>query len=943
MDGSDREFATHVMQVRASRWWIAAVAFLLLAACARWPLAGVPLADASPPPGAGSAPRDEASASRVAIHGDGSRTPQPSLRAHRASAWTGVPRHVSDVRSTIGSAREDNPAEADADAIGQGVRGMQEATQGVAEPAAPAPPDSVLQPGAAMRRGVESAERTAIVASPGAAVEVSHLRTVWFTGIAATLLALFVIGWRKRNRRRVMKMDTQRAEPLALPTTPTIETSRVRMFSALEMYAPTHETHHGRWEAPVKTERGFAHRYVMGAQVGGLLFVPESGADHVDAHPTDPPGPEAVGTAWPAVVPAARPAVTRPAAAPPAPLVFSAAATGAGMMTMAESTVDEHPSHAAARELEPPVSAVLTAAAADIVAIQPDTGVARISSALVATATVPAAGTNPKLPSPKVTATPARTGLLDASELFRQTPRATVGGAGPAPAPALAQTPARQPIAPTRDPIDEARRLVEAGDHAAALRHLDEAMQSQDHSEDASRLAALCWWQIGRAGGGAKAYANAADAMERLLERDPSQTELWYRTGSCRLLQAADERGVTRRATLDQAVAALRHAVPEGGRGDPLQVATLADALFERAVTTTDGAPLARAQRMAQAVQVLREAARGARDRSSVPAWKLQQALQAQASFLSGTEASRLRMEAEGVLAAGIDSADEQARVLWIAARAENELAHAELAEGATRILHLRTFRENNREVMTGPDAAPELLLGWLELLALETGHLRGDAARSRFDEGEAILKRLDEMLPGNTHVALARARLLHRRAMQSGVGSGHAVLSDAIAGLMPLVERGNAPQAQIEVAELLLDRAAGAPQTQAAEDHARAEAMASGLIEDRVFAMAAARCVLQARLGQSSGAVEPAVCRRLEMLADEDVRSRWLLARAALRNGSAREACGHCEIAARSGARLDQAFIQLWDQASRQWGATLHDPKDPAWLANRQRLRSAS
>jgi len=131
-------------------------------------------------------------------------------------------------------------------------------------------------------------------------------------------------------------------------------------------------------------------------------------------------------------------------------------------------------------------------------------------------------------------------------------------------------------------------------------------------------------------------------------------------------------------------------------------------------------------------------------------------------------------------------------------------------------------------------------------------------------------------------------------------------------------------------------------PSMQACEENARAEAMATGLLQHPVFAMAAARCVLQARLGQSSTAVDPAVCSRLEALAGNDVRSRWLLARAALRNGSPREACGHCEAAARSGVRLDQAMVQLWDQASRKWSATLNGQRDAAWLANKQSLRSA-
>ncbi|HEY1141822.1 MAG TPA: hypothetical protein VGE88_16695 [Lysobacter sp.] len=705
------------------------------------------------------------------------------------------------------------------------------------------------------------------------------------------------------------------------------------MFSALEIYAPTHDSHRGPWEAPVTMERGFAHRYEVAAQVeNGLLFVPASEPGPADMHWSSQPKSDAAPASCVAPLP------VPPMATPPAePLVFSLAVAGAVQPTGRTDAAFE-------KRGEPHrlAQTVTSARMADA-----DLPVPAPTDTIQAPSRVRAAAGDRAMPdvAPASSKAKAGTTMLDPAEFFANVPRKpaadAAGTAGVAPAPS--QAPAPLPSMPAHDPVAEARRLVEAGDHAAALKHLVGTVQSAHPPEDVWRLLALCWWQVARADGAANAYANAADAMDRLLERDPSQTDLWYRTGSCRLLQASGERGAAQRATLDLAVSALGRAIGKSGHDDPLHALTLGDALFERAVAATDEPSAARAQRMAQATQLFREAARNARDPASMASWKLQLALQAQASLVTSTEASRLRREADAVLAGGVQAVAEDERVVWLAARVENELAHAELAEGATRTLHLRTFRENHRDLLTGPDAAPELLLSWLELLALETGHLRGEAARSRFDEGEAILKRLDDALPGNAHVALARARLLHRRAMQSSAGSRHAVLSDAIAGLMRMLERSDAPQLQMEVAELLLDRASGAPSMQAAEDCAHAEAMASGLLEHPMFAMEAARCVLQARLGQSSSAVEAAVYRRLEALAGEDVRSRWLLAQAALRNGSAREACGHCEVAARSGVRLDQALIQLWDQASRQWSTALKNPKDPAWLANRQSLRSAS
>jgi hypothetical protein len=796
--------------------------------------------------------------------------------------------------------------------------------------------------------------------------EINERAKWWLAGIIATLLVLLVAGRRKRRAQKVKKMDKHRTEPggpnLRPPSLlkPPAREPRVRMFSAHGIYAPTHAAHRAPWEAPVETAGGFAHCYELGAEVADdLLFVP--GAEMESAWMPVPSSPvsqaahpvavastmtmrskHAIGALEGSVEMVAGDSVeqeTAESATPP--LVFPIESAPQFQPSQVEPPVGTHESAVLLAMPEPAMDAIET-----IIAIERDPPQTSGSSMQPGAPAVPLAERRiapaVELPLAEMRATgvtmfaPAELALLSST-----TPVSALEA--PMAAPPPVQAPAPLPVTLPRDPLVEARKLVDAGDYAGALVHLDEVLRLARPPTDAWVMSAMCWWQIARADGGSQAYANAADAMERLLERDPSQLDIWYRSGSCRLLQASTEHGTAKRTTLDLAISALRRAVPEAGKRDPLRVATLGDALFERALASTDETSASRALRMSEAVHVLRDAVRLARDPASKASWTLQQALQSQANLLSNTDASRMRLEADAVLAAGVESTTGQQRLSWYAAKVQNELAHAELAEGATRTLHLRTFREHHRDVLTGPDAAPELLLSWLELLALETGHLRGDAARARFDEGEAILKRLDALLPRNAHVALARARLLRRRAAQANAVSRPAALSEAIAGLMPLVEHGDAPQLQIELAEVMLDRAACIPLAQAHGEYARAEAMASNLLQHPVFAMAAARCIVQARLGQSPDAIDPAVCSRLETLAGSDARSRWLLAQAAMRNGEPREACGHCEAAAKNGVRLDQAMVQLWDRASRQWSAMLRGQKDAAWLANKQSLRSAS
>lgn len=979
---------THAERMRAVRWRFGAATVLLLAACARWPLSAVSNKDAPQPVSyatrGGSEMPTGAMAAR-AEHNDVLRTRAAVSRdpgaSHRVAprASIGASRRHAVPRVGAGRGPEErvqrsaSDVESEASALTQGNNELSPEIVGATGSTAVAP-DAVVAPAEMAVPATTGTEIRNTALHPVGAPAVADPRDEadafqennqqvwrWFAVMPATLL-LLLIARRRMRPRRVRKMNTQRAEltgprpSMPAPTSREAEKARVRMFSAREIYAPTHASHRGPWEAPVTTERGFAHRYEVGAQVGdGLLFVPG-----FEAHPFDAQVPsraaETVADSAALIAPmTTRPAI--PSASPDAmlPLVFAVVAEpSAEAARQNDASFDRHVSRntPGLRDTSPaPAMASPEAMAPAVAKIAGQGHVidAPVASATTAPASARRAEKDAQLASSRrqETARSGGTTVLDPAEFFSNVARVSLADhsdvARAVTKPYAQPTMTQRPTAAQHDPVGEARRLVEAGDHVAALKHLEVAMQSAHPQDDVWMLAALCWWQVARADGSPKAYANAADAMDRLLERDPSQAELWYRTGSCRLLQASGERGAAQRATLDLAVAALQRATVEGGRVDPLRTETLGDALFERAVAATDEHLVGRAQRIGEAVQVLRDAARSLRAPASPAAWKLQQALQAQASLLSGTEASRLRLEADAVLAAGAESATAQERVAWIAAKAENELAHAELAEGATRTLHLRAFRENYRDLLTGPDASPQLLLSWLELLALETAHLRGDAARSRFEEGEVILKRLEDRLPNDAHVALARARLLHRRAAQSSGSVRHAVLSEAIAGLMPMVERGDAPHLQIEVAELLLNRAAGASTTQAAGEYAGAEKMASGLLDHPVFAMAAARCVLQARLGQSSGTVEPRLCRQLEALAGDDVRARWLLAQAAVRNGAPREACAHCEAAARSGVRLDQAFMQLWDQASRQWSATLHNPKDPAWMSNRQRLRSAT
>lgn len=316
----------------------------------------------------------------------------------------------------------------------------------------------------------------------------------------------------------------------------------------------------------------------------------------------------------------------------------------------------------------------------------------------------------------------------------------------------------------TSTPLGEAPQMLESGNYAGALEQLAGSMADPHAPIGTWILAAHAWWCIAQDSGDAQAYERAAEAMEHMLEREPGRHDVWARMGRCRLLQAESESEQARTRTLDIAIVALRRAVELEAEPDATLLADLGVALLRRAALPAPDASTV--QMIEDAVATLRQAAACApSDPASPEAWLRQLALQAQAAILPRADAAKLRMEVNALLLAGERAAPEASQAEWYVARVDNELAHAELAQGATRMLHLRTLRTAHQPMLAGPGATPSQLLCWLRVLSAEIAHLRGDAATARFSEGMRVLERLDAACPDDPDVARARAHLLRLRA----------------------------------------------------------------------------------------------------------------------------------------------------------------------------------
>jgi hypothetical protein len=765
---------------------------------------------------------------------------------------------------------------------------------------------------------------------------------VSWKGLAA--LALITIPFllillRKRRSTPMNNLRKSEAMPLSVPVRaagsvggfmpPRSETG-VHMLSASEVWAPNHASHRAPWEAPSSAEE-FVHFYRLGGDISpGLLFV---GTEVEDGDATmDMPQRSMLAEAVHAGM---REAVQPPIAATLEPafevqqnVPHHDDAHDPVMATRDNGMI--HDAVAGAHSVEPAVSRIES----DHAVIQDPRE--RASSAA-------------PTPTQHVAEHPVAVPMVDVA--FLGMPQAASTPREPSPAERSTvqahippvEIPASVPASNSRaDALADARALLGAGAHQKAIDRLGALLQDPDAGIDAWVLASWGWWRIAQESDAPAAYARAAEAMEEVLKRDPEQRDGWHRVGSCRLLQAERETGSQRQLALEQGIAALRRVVDAQGQAvSPDVQAQLADALMRRARADDDRDA---AQRLfAEAVESLRSASRASRNPASPLAWKLQQVLQAQARLLPHEAASKLHREADAILDAGLHAVPQEDRGAWYAARVENELTHAALAEGATRMLHLRSFRERYAQVLTGPDATPDLLLSWLELLALETSHLRGAAAHARLDEGEAILARIDAMLPGNLHVAHARSRLLRRRASHSTGAARVDALTSALQSLQASLARVDSPELKLEAADVLLERAALLPQAQRQADCGQAEVLAAALCERPAWAGQALSTLIEGRLLVSDDLIDASLCARRLATVPLDLRARELLARAALRNGQPQIACAHCEAAAQlADGRLDSGLKSLWGDASGQWAAMPGAQRDPQWQANRQRLRAA-
>ncbi len=936
------------------RRWLgyAGMATLLLAACASLPMPGrADRPTATPPPAdagpaAGSPGRHAGNVSASLALASGATNPPrgagasttDALRSERAMPLPGAgPAAARTMRRDVSGGTAGG-------VVAEGVEQVASAPDVPSADAFATDQATALNATAPIASGPDQSAS----ASPRPRLERSPQHNAWhvpvhWKGLVAVLLITIPSLLTFLHKRWSAPMNDPHkpdAMPLSVPVggahgfMPSRSTTGVHVLSASEVWAPNHASHRAPWEAPTSAE-AFACLYKLGGDISpGLLFVGTGIEGDDDAVTMAMPQRSALADAVHAGM---REEGQRPIpqtflppseaqhAAPHSDEVHEPAVATRDAGTVRHASAGAHSVEPIVSRIEPDQAVVQNADAQN----------AREPSSRIAT---------------HVAGHPLAVPLVDVA--FLDTPLAASTRREPMPGepstmqPQTAQVEAPasvpEPNSSRTDALADARALLGAGAHQEAIDRLSGVLQDPGAGIDAWVLASWAWWRIAQDSDAPAAYARAAEGMEEVLKRDPEQRDGWRRVGSCRLLQAERETGSSRRLALDQGIAALRHVVEAQGQAVSSEVqAQLADALMRRA-RMDDDRHVAQAY-LAEAADILRSAARAARNPGSALAWTLQQALQAQARLLPGEAASKLHLEADAILDAGLHAVPHEDRRTWYAARVENELTHAALAEGATRMLHLRGFRERYAAVLTGPEATPDLLLSWLELLALETAHLRGAAAHARLDEGEAILARIDAMLPGNPHVAHARSRLLRRRASHStGAARIHA-LTSALQSLQSSLEHADSPELALEVAEVLLQRAALLPQGQRQEDCRQAEALAAALCGRPALAGQALSTLIEGRLLESDDLVDPSLCaRRLDTI-PLDLRARELLARAALRNGQPQIACAHCEAAAQSvGGRLDSGLAGLWGAASRQWAAMPGAQRDPQWQANRQRLRAA-
>lgn len=329
-------------------------------------------------------------------------------------------------------------------------------------------------------------------------------------------------------------------------------------------------------------------------------------------------------------------------------------------------------------------------------------------------------------------------------------------------------------------------------------------------------------------------------------------------------------------------------------------------------------------------------------------AWLLVQVLLMRIAQAGRTEVDSLHAQASTLAQQGMADADELELSQWEARLIDIDLAQATQQKGATRLLALRNMQTRYASAIERGEGA--VLQAWVDVLLHWAQCQRGDSALGKYAEAEQVCQRLRQ-IPNRADDAqrLLAKVLVHRATVEQG-GTRMKGLDTAQALLDELFARTPSAEVALDVAATALARGQAMLPEQAKQAYSHALMHAFLAESDPRWRADSLQCRLDIQLSYESlpemstqGQVALDLANRLVTLQTTPPETLNRMAQAYLRNAEFARACQLCEEACRSDAAGD-ALLTTWQEASKQWAASLPQPNHhAAWHESERKRRIAS
>ena len=292
------------------------------------------------------------------------------------------------------------------------------------------------------------------------------------------------------------------------------------------------------------------------------------------------------------------------------------------------------------------------------------------------------------------------------------------------------------------------------------------------------------------------------------------------------------------------------------------------------------------------------------------------------------------------------DQASTRCQPYWQARSIELDLAVAKRQTGAARLLRLRQMQAVLTAVLERNDAP--VLRAWISVLTYWATCQLGQGALEKYTEAEAFCVRLQDIAGESDNAQLLRAKVLAQRAGVEACSTRIKNLNAAQAILENLFERVPSGEIALAIAHTALVRGGDAQQPEQAKQiysHALMHAFLAESDPRWRSESLQLRLAIQLAYEKVPGSsihdpIALTLVQTLESVPTPPAETMRRMAQTYLRNGEFARACELCDEAARVYPATD-LLLETWQEATRQWAASLNHPEQHhIWQAAERKRR---